>query len=313
MTPSATPLPTKTAVPSPTPIPSPTAVDRSCPVEPPQKPEYQSNFLAPDLWPTPDTAVREPHFWLAKPLPDEQPLALNLTYPYGSDGNGRYLLHNGLDSLADKSTPVLAAGDGVVAYAGADADALYGWRCDWYGNLVVIEHDERWLGQPVYSLYGHVLDVSVETGQRVAQGERVAEVGFGGVATHPHLHFEVRVGSNEFGFTRNPLLWLEPGAERGVIVGRLVDGEERPWQGVRVTLIDGSGEEVAFLTTWSYLDDPEHLINPDEGYAENFVFGDLAPGNYELFVKIEGVEYRQPVAVAGGELSVVEIVTGSER
>ncbi len=267
-------------------------------LESPEKPEYQSNYLAPDPWPTPDPAMSDPHFWLVETLVGGAcQFRLNLTYPYGSDGNGRYLLHNGLDSLADKGVDVLAAGAGTVAYAGEDADVLYGWRCDWYGNLVVIEHDDLWLGQPVYSLYGHVLDVSVETGQRVAAGDRVAEVGFGGVATHPHLHFEVRVGSNEFGATRNPLLWLAPETDRGVIVGRLVDGEKRPWQGTRVTLIDGSGEEVEFIDTWTYLDDPEHLINPDEGYAENFVFGDLAPGNYELFVKIQGIEYRQSVEV----------------
>ncbi|MBE2220889.1 MAG: M23 family metallopeptidase [Anaerolineae bacterium] len=309
--PTATPLPTATMSPElvETAVPTATPIDRSCPAASPEKPDYERNVVAADRLPTPNPALLEPHFWLVKPLPDEQLLALNLTYPYGSDGNGRYLLHNGLDSLADKGVDVLAAGAGTVAYAGEDADVLYGWRCDWYGNLVVIEHDELWQGQPVYSLYGHVLDVFVEMGQRVEAGDRVAEVGFGGVATHPHLHFEVRVGRNEFSATRNPLLWLAPETGRGVIVGRLVDGEKRPWQGTRVTLIDGSSEEVEFIDTWTYLDDPEHLINPDEDYAENFVFGDLAAGNYELFAKIQGIEYRQSVAVKDGELSFVEIVT----
>lgn len=311
--PSSTPL-TPTAVPSSTPttVPSPTQVDRTCLPEPPEKPDYQSAYLSSTPWPTPAPAMTDSHFWLVKPLPDAQPLALNLAYPYGSDGNGRYLLHNGLDSLANKGVDLLAAGAGTVAYAGPDAELLYGWRCDWYGNLVVIEHDQLWQGQPVYSLYGHVLDVSVETGQRVETGDKVAEIGFGGVATHPHLHFEVRVGSNEFGSTRNPLLWLAPDAERGVIVGRLVDEGKRPWQGTRVTLIDGSGEEVEFIHTWTYLDDPQHLIQPDEGYAENFVFGDLVTGAYEIFVKIEGIEYRQSVVVKDGELSFVEIVTTDE-
>ena len=307
LTPTAIPSPT--AMPSPTAVPSPTPVDRTCPIDSPEKPDYQSAYLSPVPWPTPNSEMSEAHFWFVKPLPEEQLIAVNPAYPYGSDSNGRYLLHNGIDSLADKGVDVFAAGSGTVAYAGEDADVLYGWRCDWYGNLVVIEHDELWLGQPVYSLYGHVLDVSVTTGQRVEAGDRVAEVGFGGVATHPHLHFEVRVGSNEFSATRNPLLWLTPETDRGVIVGRLVDGEKRPWQGTRVTLIDGSGEEVEFINTWTYLDDPEHLINPDEGYAENFVFGDLVAGNYELFAKIQGIEYRQSIEVKVGELSFVEIVT----
>jgi murein DD-endopeptidase MepM/ murein hydrolase activator NlpD len=309
LTPTVTPSATETPPPTETAVPTPIPIDRTCPAEPPQKPEYRRYLLSPEPWPTPDPARSEAHFWLAKPLPPDQPLALNPAYPYGSDSNGRYLLHNGLDSLADKGTPVLAAADGVVVYAGPDAEILYGWRCNWYGQLVVIEHDERWQGLPVYSLYGHVLEVVVETGQRVAQGDPVASVGLGGVATNPHLHWEVRVGSNTFGSTRNPLLWLDPGPQRGVLAGRLVDPEKRPWQGVTVTLIDGSGEEVAFINTWTYLDDPEHLIKPDEGLAENFVFGDLAPGNYELFTKIQGIEYRRPVEIVGGELAVVEIIT----
>jgi len=204
LTPTSTSLPSPTSVPFPTPIPSSTPIDRSCPVESPVKPDYLSNHLAEEPWPTPDSELSEAHFWLVKPLPDEQLIALNPAYPYGSDSNGRYLLHNGLDSLADKGVDVLAAGAGTVVYAGEDADILYGWRCDWYGNLVVIEHDELWQGQPVYSLYGHVLDVSVTTGQRVEAGNRVAEVGFGGVATHPHLHFEVRKN----GIPVNPLNYL---------------------------------------------------------------------------------------------------------
>ncbi len=315
--PTATRLPTVTAVPtsvptvlpSPTAVPSPTPIDRTCLAERPVKPDYRSNYLAVEPWPTPDPDRLESHFWLVKPLPEEQPLALNLAYPYGSDSNGRYLLHNGIDSLAAQGVDVLAAGGGTVVYAGSDAEVLYGWGCGWYGNLVVIEHDVLWQNQPIYTLYGHVLAVSVERGQRVEAGDRVAEIGFGGVATHPHLHFEVRVGSNTFAATQNPLLWLAPEADRGVIVGRLVTGEKRPWQGTRVTLIDGRGEEVEFINTWTYLDDPAHLINPDAGYAENFVFGDLVPGNYELFVKIQGVEYRQSVVVENGELSFVEIVT----
>ncbi|MCB8985210.1 MAG: peptidoglycan DD-metalloendopeptidase family protein [Ardenticatenaceae bacterium] len=301
-----------TAVPSETPTatrPSAVPAGRECPVEPPLKPEYAHGVLGEEAWPTPDPALSAAHFWLAKPLPGGGRFLVNDTFPYGSDGNGRYLLHNGVDSAEDKGTPVLAAGDGVVVYAGADAEAWFGWRCDWYGHLVVIEHNFTWLDQPVYSLYGHVLGITVETGQRVSRGQQVAEIGVGGAATHPHLHFEVRVGENQFGATRNPMLWLDPGTTRGVLAGRLVDENGRPWQGVTVTLVDGRGEEVQFMNSWTYLDDPDHLINPDEGYAENFVFPDLLPGSYVVYTKVQDVEYRQPVEVTVGQLSFVEIVT----
>jgi hypothetical protein len=103
------------------------------------------------------------------------------------------------------------------------------------------------------------------------------------------------------------MLWVDPGKTRGVIVGRLIDPEERPWQGIALQLLDKEGEIVA--TTWSYLDDPQHLINPDEGFAENFVFADVRPGAYELYTKLQDVEYRQPVTVRVGELTTLTLTT----
>ncbi|MBK7180883.1 MAG: peptidoglycan DD-metalloendopeptidase family protein [Chloroflexi bacterium] len=319
--PSATPTAKPTAAPTtkptraPTFTPTPTraalAADLpQCPAEAPLKPEYERNTLGAYIWPAPDLALSSAHFWLAKPLPGGGRFLVNDTFPYGWDGNGRYLLHNGVDSAEAMGTAVLAAADGLVVYAGPDAEAWFGWRCDWYGHLVIIRHDMTWQGQPVYSLYGHVLGITVETGQRVVQGEQVAEIGVGGAATSPHLHFEVRIGDNAFGATRNPMLWVGPGETRGVLAGRLVDPDGRPWQGVTVTLVDGRDGQTQFLNTWTYLDDPDHLINPDEGYAENFVFFDLLPGVYTLYVKVQDIEYRQAITITAGELSQAEIITG---
>lgn len=282
-------------------------MNRRCP-DPTPKPEYNRYFLDPDPWPQPDLAVAEPHFWLAKPIPGGGRYLINQTFPYGYDQNGRLLIHTGVDAAQGLGTPVLAAAAGTVVVAQADDEELYGWRCDWYGHLVVIELDERWLGEPVYALYGHVLNINVEVGQRVYRGKQVAEVGFGGAATVAHLHFEVRVGTNEFGSTRNPMLWIDPGETRGVIVGRLLDPQGRPWQGVALSLIGGS-EELENRNTWSYLGDPDDLINPDEGWAENFLFSDVRPGNYEVYTRVQGVEYRIPVSVTEGGVSTIEIIT----
>lgn len=311
-TPIATAHPTRTPSPTPEPTPLPTAtavanLDRTCPDPVPLKPEYARYYLSATRWPTPDAAMAATHFWLAKPLPGGGRYLINETFPYGWDGAGRLLLHNGVDSGDPLGTPVLAAAPGTVIVAQPDMNAWYGWRCDWYGHLVVIEHDQRWFGQPVYTLYGHVLNINVQVGQRVTQGEQVAEVGFGGAALSPHLHFEVRVGSNEFNATRNPMLWVYPGETRGVVAGRLLDPDGRPWQGVTLNLISDQGEIVA--TTWSYLDDPLHYINPDEGLAENFLFSDVLPGTYTVYTKLQDVEYRQPVTVTAGEIVTVEIVT----
>jgi murein DD-endopeptidase MepM/ murein hydrolase activator NlpD len=282
-------------------------VDRTCPDPAPAKPEYRHFYLDGQQWPAHDGDPEE-HFWLDKPLPGGGRLLFTDWLPYGYDAGGRYLLHNGIDAAEPQGTPVLAAADGTVIVAGDDASRLFGWRCDWYGHLVVIELDRRWRDRPVYLVYGHVLNLSVRPGERVSRGQQVAEVGFGGAARLPHLHFEVRVGSNVFDATRNPLLWLQLPPTRGLIAGRLIDPEGRPWQGVTVAAV-GRSESTEDQTTWTYLGDPRDLINPDESLAENFVLADLIPGEYELYVELQGEVYTLPVNVQGGHLAIAEIVT----
>ncbi len=315
-----TPQPTTTVTASPTvpatPTPMATAtlfvyddpVDRACPDPPPGKPDYDRLWLARDPWPTP-AATAEPHFWLSHPLPRGDRLLASEILPYGSDGNGRYLLHNGVDLAEPEGTPVLAVADGLILVAGPDDQALYGWRCDWYGHLVVLLLDDRWRDEAVMVLYGHVRDVAVGAGQRVRRGEPVAAIGRGGAALLPHLHLEVRLGENTFGATRNPLLWIDPGAGRGVLAGRLVDPEGRPWQGYPIT-ISGRGEDtVPFRQAWTYVGNEDALIAPDEDLAENFVAGDLKPGLYEVSASVQGEIVRAEVEVVSGQVSRVELLT----
>ncbi len=323
--PSATPSPTATAIPSPTPTWTPTAVPaatatatatdtptavpvRNCPAAP-AKPDY-ARYVAGPAWPTPNPDLAVDHFWLAKPLPGGGRFLTNLTYPYGYDGGGRYLLHNGADAAESLGTPILAAADGVVALAQMDVDELFGWRCDWYHQLVAIELDETWGGRPLFVFYGHVQNINVAVGQRVKRGEQVAEVGVGGAALVPHLHAEVRWGENEFGSTVNPYLWIWPGSTRGVIAGRLVTGDGRPWQGVGLSIVGVSEDTNELLNTWTYLSDPagRATVNPDPGWAENFVFADLKPGEYVIYTKVRDVEYRVPITVTAGRVTPVEIV-----
>ena len=88
----------------------------------------------------------------------------------------------------------------------------------------------------------------------------------------------------------------------------LVDPEGRPWQGVPLALVndDNDGE---ISPSWSYLGDPQSLMNPDEGWAENFAFPDVSPGSHHLITQIQGIEYQVPVQVTAGEVVLVEIVT----
>lgn len=85
--------------------------------------------------------------------------------------------HTGIDIAAPTDSPVKAAADGVVTFAG--------WMQD-LGNLVIIEHDDSFS-----SRYGHNSRILVNQGEQVRRGQTVAFVGSSGRSTAPHLHFEI--------------------------------------------------------------------------------------------------------------------------
>jgi murein DD-endopeptidase MepM/ murein hydrolase activator NlpD len=90
----------------------------------------------------------------------------------------RRRLHAGVDIGAHYGAPIHAAGDGTVILASYSGG---------YGNCVIIDH-----GNGVTTLYGHCSALLVSEGQFVKQGHVIARVGATGLATGPHLHFEVR-------------------------------------------------------------------------------------------------------------------------
>jgi murein DD-endopeptidase MepM/ murein hydrolase activator NlpD len=101
--------------------------------------------------------------------------------------------HEGIDLPAPVGTPVFAAADGRVVYAGA---AVRG-----YGNLIVLKH-----AGDLLTAYAHNSVLLVSQGQSVRAGDRIALVGQSGHATGPHLHFEVRSGQ----IPRDPMSYLPP-------------------------------------------------------------------------------------------------------
>jgi murein DD-endopeptidase MepM/ murein hydrolase activator NlpD len=104
--------------------------------------------------------------------------------------------HPAVDIAADYGTPIHAAADGVVTYAG--------WRNNGGGYQVWISH-----GSGLYTTYNHMSSVSVSAGQSVGRGDFIGRVGATGDATGPHCHFEVWIGPIWDGGVRvNPLAYF---------------------------------------------------------------------------------------------------------
>ncbi|MDX1801612.1 MAG: M23 family metallopeptidase, partial [Marinobacter sp.] len=104
--------------------------------------------------------------------------------------------HKGTDYAASTGTPIKAAGEGKIVYAG---------RKGGYGNAIVIQH-----GYNITTLYGHMNGFArgIRSGKHVKQGQVIGYVGQTGLATGPHLHYEFRVN----GAPRNPVTVKLPDA-----------------------------------------------------------------------------------------------------
>ena len=101
----------------------------------------------------------------------------------------RIRAHKGTDYAAPTGTPIKAAGDGKVTWAGTKGG---------YGRTVMIQH-----GQSYKTLYAHMrrYGKGIRSGVRVKQGQIIGYVGSSGLATGPHLHYEFYVN----GAVRNPV------------------------------------------------------------------------------------------------------------
>lgn len=99
--------------------------------------------------------------------------------------------HRGIDIMAPIGEPIRSAKDGEVYENSANK---------WWGNYIIVKHSEN-----LYTYYCHQSRTKSRKGQRVTAGEVIGYVGKTGKATGPHLHFEVRVGSDP----RDPLQYLK--------------------------------------------------------------------------------------------------------
>jgi murein DD-endopeptidase MepM/ murein hydrolase activator NlpD len=125
-------------------------------------------------------------------------------------GNRGHKFHQGMDLRAPMRTPVLAANDGVVVYVGS--------KIRGYGRMVVIKHEDNF-----YSVYAHHSKNLVKVGKHVSRGDQIALSGKSGHASGPHLHFEIRQGTESY----NPYLALNENIQK-YAANRKVASENKP-------------------------------------------------------------------------------------
>lgn len=109
----------------------------------------------------------------------------------------KWRAHRGIDYAAPTGTPIMATANGIVEFKG--------WQ-NGYGNLIVLKHDAQYS-----SAYGHLSRFSknLQAGKRIKQGDVIGYVGATGMATGPHLHYELRVN----GVQRDPSKIVMPAAQ----------------------------------------------------------------------------------------------------
>lgn len=113
------------------------------------------------------------------PITFQWPIRGEILSTFGPKPDGRR--NDGINIAADEGDSVRAAAGGTVVYAGGELQG--------YGELVLIRHDGGWV-----TAYAHNSRLLVAEGDRVEQGQLVAEAGSTGSVDTPQVHFEIRRG-----------------------------------------------------------------------------------------------------------------------
>lgn len=164
--------------------------------------------------------------------------------------------HNGIDIGVPDGTDVISVADGEVVRS--DMQNKRG-----YGNFIIIKHNVD--GENFYSAYAHLTQRLVDVGDKVKQGQKIAESGGGqglkggaGKSTGPHLHFEIR--KSESGDWVNPEKYLS-GAE--IVKGEVGDKEK-----VKMTV--SQKKKVAKMESKTFFSDgkPIKIISTPRDHAK---------------------------------------------
>ena len=251
-------------------------------------------------------ASERSHFWLERPVRTGDNPFLDQTYTYGSTMGGNFQQHQGVEFNVPEGTEILAAGDGVIAFAGeAEAGAL----------TVVIRHHKQLDDLFLWTTYYHNVELKVAEGDSVQGGDVIALAGNTGRATNDHLHFEVHATPGDDvsavvdpavrypPYSRNPQLWLRPLPGSGVISGRVFGSSGEPVLGARIY---GPTKPQPIETPFSFAETYEDRAHPDPVFDEHFAIGDVPSGEWVLGVEIEGIKVFRKVVVEDEKVTEVE-------
>lgn len=248
--------------------------------------------------------------YLSRPISEAYRNVIDPTYPYASTRNGELEVHHGVEFVNSSGTPVIAANDGTVVYAGNDAAEALGPYLGFYGNVVIIKHTSLYFGEDIYTLYAHLSQIDVEENEQVDLGQVIGKVGATGAALGSHLHFEVRVGINEESHTVNPILWFAPLAQAdgeimAIVAGRILDRNGQPVEALQLSFekLGNDGKVEAYYYPITY-----HLsgVNYHPELNENFVVPDIPPGQYRLAFVYGGL-YEFFITIEAGDLGFLTI------
>jgi murein DD-endopeptidase MepM/ murein hydrolase activator NlpD len=166
--------------------PAPVAPRPDVPVAQPSGPNvatvespHSARLAAPTAPPAQDSAVKSAEPVGALPA-FRWPVRGRIIAAFGPKPNG--LQNDGINLAVPEGTPIKAADDGVVAYAGNELKG--------YGNLVLVRHSNGFV-----TAYAHASEILVKRGEEVKRGQVIAHSGQTGNVTSPQLHFEIRKGA----------------------------------------------------------------------------------------------------------------------
>lgn len=252
-----------------------------------------------------DYCITEGHFILQRPIHLPANDLVDETYLYGSTANGTREPHHGVEFPNQSGTPVYAAANGTVIFAGLDNDAIYSPWPIFYGNLVIIQHNDH-----LFTLYAHLSKIDVKVNGVVGAGTEIGEVGRTGVAIGSHLHFEVRRGDvQDYFATQNPELWLVPAKDAngdlfGTVALSVIDEDRKLVKYAEFTLryyLNPSQKQLKSHYGVTYSAD---MLNGDE----NAALGELPAGHYRIAIERNGKVYERWVEVESGMLTQVVFV-----